>query len=29
MAHLRALETRGVLRSIDGEPMKWEIVERN
>jgi sugar-specific transcriptional regulator TrmB len=27
MAHLRALETRGVLRAIDGEPMKWEIVE--
>jgi hypothetical protein len=28
MAHLRALETRGVLRAIDGEPMKWELVGR-
>jgi glyoxylase-like metal-dependent hydrolase (beta-lactamase superfamily II) len=28
MAHLRALEARGAVRSVDGEPMKWELVER-
>jgi glyoxylase-like metal-dependent hydrolase (beta-lactamase superfamily II) len=26
MAHLRALEQRGVLREVQGEPARWEIV---
>jgi hypothetical protein len=25
-AHLRALTVRGVLREIDGMPVRWEIV---
>ena len=27
MAHLRALEMRGVIREIDGTPARWEVVE--
>lgn len=27
MAHLRALERRGVLREVPGEPIRWELVE--
>jgi len=27
MAHLRALETRGVVREVLGEPSRWEILE--
>ena len=27
MAHLRALEQRGIVRSIEGEPMRWELIE--
>jgi hypothetical protein len=27
MAHLRALEARGVVRFIEGEPAKWELLE--
>jgi hypothetical protein len=27
MAHLRALEVRGVIREVWGEPVHWEIVE--
>jgi glyoxylase-like metal-dependent hydrolase (beta-lactamase superfamily II) len=27
LAHLRALEERGVLRSVDGEPVRWEVVD--
>jgi hypothetical protein len=26
LAHLRALEVRGVLREIPGEPIRWEVV---
>jgi glyoxylase-like metal-dependent hydrolase (beta-lactamase superfamily II) len=26
VAHLRALEERGVLRAVDGEPVRWELV---
>jgi hypothetical protein len=26
LSHLRALEKRGVLREIDGEPLTWELV---
>jgi hypothetical protein len=26
VAHLRALEERGVLREIDGEPVRWEVI---
>ncbi|MFI5048125.1 MAG: MBL fold metallo-hydrolase [Acidimicrobiia bacterium] len=26
MAHLRLLEVRGVVREIDGEPVRWELV---
>ena len=26
MAHLRALEARGVVRAIEGEPLKWELL---
>jgi glyoxylase-like metal-dependent hydrolase (beta-lactamase superfamily II) len=28
MAHLRALQARGVLREVNGEPARWELVER-
>jgi hypothetical protein len=27
LAHLRALEERGVLRAVEGEPVHWEVVE--
>jgi glyoxylase-like metal-dependent hydrolase (beta-lactamase superfamily II) len=27
MAHLRALQARGVLREVNGEPARWELVE--
>ncbi|HWC38815.1 MAG TPA: MBL fold metallo-hydrolase [Acidimicrobiales bacterium] len=27
MAHLRALESRGVLREVNGEPARWELVQ--
>jgi glyoxylase-like metal-dependent hydrolase (beta-lactamase superfamily II) len=27
LAHLRALEERGVLRPVEGEPVLWEVVE--
>jgi glyoxylase-like metal-dependent hydrolase (beta-lactamase superfamily II) len=27
LAHLRALETRGLVREIPGEPSRWELVE--
>jgi hypothetical protein len=26
MAHLRALEQRGVVREVQGEPSRWELV---
>ena len=26
VAHLRALEERGVLRAVEGEPVRWELV---
>ena len=27
MAHIRALERRGVLRAIPGEPVRYEVAE--
>jgi glyoxylase-like metal-dependent hydrolase (beta-lactamase superfamily II) len=27
LAHLRALEERGVLRAVEGEPVRWEVVD--
>jgi len=27
MAHLRLLEVRGVVRAVDGEPVRWELVD--
>ena len=27
MAHLRALQARGVLREVNGEPARWELVQ--
>jgi hypothetical protein len=27
MAHLRALESRGLVREVLGQPSRWEIVE--
>jgi glyoxylase-like metal-dependent hydrolase (beta-lactamase superfamily II) len=27
MAHLRALESQGILREVDGEPARWELVQ--
>jgi len=28
LAHIRVLETRGVVREIDGVPVRWEVVSR-
>jgi hypothetical protein len=26
LAHLRALEIRGIVREVNGEPSRWELV---
>jgi len=27
LAHIRVLETRGVVRAIEGEPVRWEVID--
>jgi len=28
LAHIRVLETRGVVRALDGEPVRWAVVKK-
>jgi hypothetical protein len=27
LAHIRVLETRGVVREVEGQPVRWQVVE--
>jgi hypothetical protein len=27
LAHIRVLESRGVVRAIEGQPVRWEVVK--
>jgi hypothetical protein len=28
LAHIRVLEERGVVRAVEGEPVRWEVLKK-